>query len=1129
MLLGKEIENLHDDGFDGSINEHHIFSQVFLGNDSDRISKRCLVTGVINFESDQGKPRENACASAVQSLAVMANGHSFNVKDYSNENLGAGSFPKGYAMTMRNGVGQNGKRMKVSGKKSSNTEHLAKGSQTVTCRLVESSSQGVISSCFLLKRHAGSDSEDDNMNSDPVKRGSSSLDASCRKESNACKSITYPASHESVAANLSVTSLSVTVPNKSGSRQCIKNKRKKSSASKRYLGAVMTSLSKDSTSDPRSVLRNHVQEFLRAIGWEIGRRDRQDKVLGEFIYFSPDGRRPIREFSRVWNLCGEKLLADGGVIVHKSESRQWNNIDQFRNDMLDTLKKVKEEIAAAETNSALARCWLLLDPFAYLVFIDKKLGNIKSGKLVKEKRNPLVNKYAKKISDVNNNTTVKGFEGKCSMDDEQCSDRSSLKTCPDISVAVSGENNSCLLDSPQFKDISCKRRISQDQRLFSAVTLASPLDHSAISLFKEPVTETIRYSHANSLACERLKSDITEETIVQLVENNHSRNCLEKFDNRTFLKPLSTGVDHLDQSKKVTQITSNAECSNIYKFNNVTNGASKNLCLQKRSTNCQPKDDDLLISAMIKNKSCRSITFHSTQQKASSKSKSLRKRKGNKGSCRLLLRSTGKNGKYTDEKWYMFSTRTILSWLIGSRIVSLNDVVQYRDPKVDGVLKDGLITRDGIFCNCCRKVLSLSKFKMHAGLKSNCPSLNLFLECGKPFTLCQVEAWSAEYKSRKSAIRTVHDDAMDRNDDSCGMCGDVGELICCDNCPSTFHHACLNLQELPEGSWYCLRCTCRICGDLVDETPESPGELKCSQCEHKYHKACFKGESVCKEMVCDTWFCGQSCQEIYSGLHTLIGCANSLSDGVSWTLLRCINREQDIHSTECDIALSAECNSKLAVALTIMEECFLSMVDPLTGIDMIPHLVYSWGSEFARLDYHGFYTAILEMDDIVTAVASVRVHGVRVAEMPLIATCSRYRRQGMCRRLMNCIEEMLKSLKVEKLVISAISSLVGTWVDGFGFQLMEESERRSLSDVNLMVFPGTVWLKKPMHITETEDQTVADAVYCPTNLVELSCEKQASRECSTLVGSELMIIDNEEEQPPNEKIVESCNFQDNVA
>lgn len=57
---------------------------------------------------------------------------------------------------------------------------------------------------------------------------------------------------------------------------------------------------------------------------------------------------------------------------------------------------------------------------------------------------------------------------------------------------------------------------------------------------------------------------------------------------------------------------------------------------------------------------------------------------------------------------------------------------------------------------------------------------------------------------------------------------------------------------------------------------------------------------------------------------------------------------------------------------------------------------------------------------------------------------------------------MLESLKVEKLVISAIPGLVETWTEGFGFEPLEDYEKRSLSDINLMVFPGTVWLKKPL-------------------------------------------------------------------
>jgi hypothetical protein len=41
---------------------------------------------------------------------------------------------------------------------------------------------------------------------------------------------------------------------------------------------------------------------------------------------------------------------------------------------------------------------------------------------------------------------------------------------------------------------------------------------------------------------------------------------------------------------------------------------------------------------------------------------------------------------------------------------------------------------------------------------------------------------------------TMEVEAMDENDDTSGFCGDGGELLCCDNCPSTYHEACLSAQ-----------------------------------------------------------------------------------------------------------------------------------------------------------------------------------------------------------------------------------------------------------------------------------------------------------------------------------------------
>lgn len=522
------------------------------------------------------------------------------------------------------------------------------------------------------------------------------------------------------------------------------------------------------------------------------------------------------------------------------------------------------------------------------------------------------------------------------------------------------------------------------------------------------------------------------------------------------------------------------KCLKVDKVQDSSNSSER---ARKKPTTCAIEDDDLLVSAIIGNKDSR------TQSIANREPRKRGRPKKRKGGCRLLLQNLVKGKKhFTNGKWTGIGSRTVLSWLIMAEVIALNDIIQYRKPKAATVIKEGLVTRDGLMCKCCNLVLSLSEFKKHAGFRQNHPCLNLFTESGRPLTLCLLQAWSSEYKNRKSGFRKVESDEDDQNDDSCGICGNGGELVCCDNCPSTFHQACLIMQELPDGCWYCSNCTCWICGELVNvkDAPTSFHAFKCFQCEHKYHEVCLKGKNILKGMVPDTWFCSASCDEIYYGLSSHVGVINYMADGFSWTLLRCIHEDQKVHSAQ-RFALKAECNSKLAVSLSIMEESFQSMVDPRTGIDMIPQLVYNWGSNFARLNFHGFYTVVLEKDDVLISVASIRVHGMTVAEMPLIATCSSYRRQGMCRRLITAIEEMLISFKVEKLVVAAIPALVETWTKGFGFELVDSEEKKSLNKINFMVFPETLMLKK--------------SLYKPPSGDNLPCEKDKSISITCLNGN----------------------------
>ncbi|XP_065604463.1 autoimmune regulator [Cyrtonyx montezumae] len=55
------------------------------------------------------------------------------------------------------------------------------------------------------------------------------------------------------------------------------------------------------------------------------------------------------------------------------------------------------------------------------------------------------------------------------------------------------------------------------------------------------------------------------------------------------------------------------------------------------------------------------------------------------------------------------------------------------------------------------------------------------------------------------------------NEDECAVCGDGGELICCDGCPRAFHLPCLvpPLPRVPSGTWQCSSCVAKL-GRLRD-------------------------------------------------------------------------------------------------------------------------------------------------------------------------------------------------------------------------------------------------------------------------------------------------------------------------
>ncbi|CAK9152060.1 unnamed protein product [Ilex paraguariensis] len=412
--------------------------------------------------------------------------------------------------------------------------------------------------------------------------------------------------------------------------------------------------------------------------------------------------------------------------------------------------------------------------------------------------------------------------------------------------------------------------------------------------------------------------------------------------------------------------------------------------------------------------------------------------------------------------------RTVLSCLIDNNVVLPWAKVCYRGRKDGLPMAKGQITRDGINCSCCQKVFTLSKFEAHAGSTNHRPSANIFLEDGRSLQQCQLQLKLDN--NQRSVMReppemkgTWHDSS---NDYICSVCHEGGELILCDQCPSAFHTSCLGLKDVPDGDWFCPPCCCGICGkgrfNKDSERFTFNTVLSCDQCGHQYHIGCLRKKGIVKVYWSKkkNWFCTQKCEQVFLGLHRLLGKPVPVGeDNLTWTLMKYVESGGCGHGAS-DIEASMENYSKLNFALGVMHECFEPVKEPRTRRDLVEDVIFSRESELNRLNFRGFYTVVLERNDELITVATVRVFGEKVAEVPLVATRFKYRRLGMCQILMNELEKQLKELGVERLTLPAIPGVLNTWTSSFGFSRMTESQRLRLLDYTLLNFQGTTMCQK---------------------------------------------------------------------
>lgn len=81
--------------------------------------------------------------------------------------------------------------------------------------------------------------------------------------------------------------------------------------------------------------------------------------------------------------------------------------------------------------------------------------------------------------------------------------------------------------------------------------------------------------------------------------------------------------------------------------------------------------------------------------------------------------------------------------------------------------------------------------------------------------------------------------------------------------------------------------------------------------------------------------------QLHDHLQKIIGIKHELEGGFSWSLIQRTDLELD--TTHRGFPQRVECNSKLAVALGVMDECFLPILDRRSEINLIHNVLYNCG------------------------------------------------------------------------------------------------------------------------------------------------------------------------------------------
>ncbi|KAI4322336.1 hypothetical protein L6164_022041 [Bauhinia variegata] len=263
---------------------------------------------------------------------------------------------------------------------------------------------------------------------------------------------------------------------------------------------------------------------------------------------------------------------------------------------------------------------------------------------------------------------------------------------------------------------------------------------------------------------------------------------------------------------------------------------------------------------------------------------------------------------------------------------------------------------------------------------------------------------------------------------------------------------------------------CALCRSHAFSKNFGPGTvIICDQCEREYHVGCLKDHNMqnLEELPEGNWFCCTECNQIHVTLVNLVarGEAN-LPD----SLISMIKKKYEEKGLETGggfdikwrilnwkLASDNETRQLLSKACSIFHERFDPIVDTSSGRDFIPTMLY--GKNIRGQDFGGMYCAVLTVNQLVVSAGLFRIFGQEVAELPLVATNTDCQGQGYFQSLFSCIETLLGSLKVRHLVLPTADETESIWINKFGFAKLDQDEMNNFKKYyQMMIFQGTAVL-----------------------------------------------------------------------